>query len=414
MFSVNRRVNLSFFDRIKSVLNNDGAEFGNDKKYRSKLITGEFNDLHDLNIAYVLKGFPTLSQTFVLNELRYLVENNYNVVVFCYKDPMDSVDLDFDLEVIRFDRMSDSNSKNSYQNEISMANLEKLLLDYEIDIMHTHFVYPPCTEFTFPVAQSLGIPFTVFAHAVDIFKYDIEEINRVDEIGSSEFCKGVLTLSQYHKNHLINGGVPGEKIVITRQATDYEINDLEFKQNEVKNIISISRFVDKKGIDILIDAAKILEDEDFEFSIYGFGNLERNYKKQIEELNLKNISIKGLLDGPEEVKRVFNESDILASPCRISKNGDRDGIPTVIFEAMAYGVTVLTTRVSAIPEVIDDGKNGFIVSPENPEELALKIKEIANLSNEERFEIVKQAQKDVQELSSVENTMEVLLSTWNS
>ena len=140
----------------------------------------------------------------------------------------------------------------------------------------------------------MKIPFTVFAHAVDIFKYEIEKINNLEEITNSKYCKAIFTLSEYHRNHLISRGVPEEKIVITRQATDYEINELEFKDKEIKNIISISRFVEKKGIDVLIDAAKILEDEDFEFSIYGFGNLEKEYRKQIEELGLSNVSIKGL------------------------------------------------------------------------------------------------------------------------
>lgn len=406
MMSSNSQLNLSFINRIKSALSSNNSSKDINERYQSKLITGEFNDLHDLNIAYVLKGFPTLSQTFVLNELKYLIENNYNVVVFCYKDPMDSVELDFDLEVIRFDSPNLS--------EDLTANLEDLLLRYEIDLIHTHFVYPPCTEFTFPVAEKMKIPFTVFGHAVDIFKHDVEKVNRVDEITSSDYCKAIFTLSQYHKNHLISRGVHEEKIVITRQATDYEIHDLEFNEREIKNIISISRFVDKKGIDVLIDAAKILEDEDFEFSIYGFGKLEKKYKKQINDLGLENISVKGLLNGPKEVQKVFSKSDILVSPCRISKNGDRDGIPTVIFEAMAYGVTVLTTNVSAIPEVIEDGKNGFLVESENPKELALKIKEIAQLSNGERFEIAKQAQIDVQNLSSVENTMSTVLKTWGS
>ena len=404
MFVNDHKFNLSFVNKLKTLFNsNSHSSDANQKRYQSKLISGEYNDLHDLNIAYVLKGFPTLSQTFVLNELRYLVENNFNVVVFCYKDPMDPVELDFDLEFIRFDSSPDL-----------MSNLEDLLIEYQIDLIHTHFVYPPCTEFTYPICESLKIPFTVFAHAVDIFKYEIEKINNLEEITNSKYCKAIFTLSEYHRNHLISRGVPEEKIVITRQATDYEINELEFKDKEIKNIISISRFVEKKGIDVLIDAAKILEDEDFEFSIYGFGNLEKEYRKQIEELGLSNVSIKGLLNGPKEVKKAFGQSDILASPCRIAKDGDRDGIPTVIFEAMAYGVFVLTTDVSAIPEVIDDGKNGFIVSENNPEEFALKIKEIANMTSEERFEIAKQAQEDVQRLSSVENTMSTVLNTWSS
>lgn len=396
--SINKsKSNLSLKNKLKSLF---GAN-SNKSRYQSKLIRGDFDSLHDLNIAYVLKGFPTLSQTFVSNELRYLVEDGFNVVVFCYMDPADLVELDFDLEVIRFDESDDPTGK-----------LEQLLLDYEIDIVHTHFVYPPCTEYTFPVCDRLGIPFTVFAHAVDIFKYDVDKINRVDEISKSPFCKGILTLSNYHKNHLIERGVDKDKIHITRQATDYEIEELELKERNVRNIVSISRFVEKKGIDVLIDVADILRDEDYEFSIYGFGGLEKAYQRQIDELNLDNISIKGRLDGPQEVKEVFDKADILASPCRIAENGDRDGIPTVIFEAMAYGVCVLTTEVSAIPEVIDDGRNGFIVPPDSPEIFADKIREIANLSPEERFEIAKQAQVDVQDTSSVDETMKTLFLTW--
>lgn len=314
---------------------------------------------------------------------------------------MEPIELDFDLEVVRFDKKDNS-----------MENLENLLKEYEIDLIHTHFVYPPCTEYTLDVAEKLEIPFTVFAHAVDIFKKDVDKINRVQEIGNSKYCKAIFTLSQYHKDYLLKRGVPEDKIVITKQATDYKINELKPRKDKIRKIISISRFVEKKGIDTFIDAAKILEDEDFEFSIYGSGALGKDLQNQIDELNLKNIKIKGRLDGPKEVEKVFNKSDVLVSPCRIAKNGDRDGIPTVIFESMAYGVTVLTTNVSAIPEVINDGKNGFIVPPDNPQALAEKIKYISNLNNEEIFKINKQAQKDVINTSSVEKTMNTLLKTW--
>ena len=136
--------------------------------------------------------------------------------------------------------------------------------------------------------------------------------------------------------------------------------------------------------------------------------------KNCGELNLNNISIKGSLDNPTEVVNTFKKSDLLVSPCKVAENGDMDGIPTVIFEAMAYGLPVLTTDVSAIPEVIEDGKNGFITSQNNPKALASKIKEISKLSNEELFEIVKTAQKDVKEISSVDKTMNTVLNTWKN
>ena len=372
-------------------------EINNIKKSK----TGDVSKLKNINIAYVLEQFPTLSQTFVLNELRWLVSNGYNVKVFYFDDPEKAVDLDFNLEFIRFD--ISNNLKE---------NLEKLILDYEIDLLHSHFVWPTVTKFTFPVAQKLNIPFTFFAHAFDIFKKYTDEHNNINEITNSKQCKGIFTLSNYHQNYLIERNVPKDKIVITRQATDYEIHELKEKKKSIKKIISVSRFVEKKGIDILIDAAKLLKDEDLEFSIYGFGPLKDKLEKQISDLNLNNISIKGVLNGHDEVQKIFEDSDLLVSPCRIAKDGDRDGIPTIMFEAMAYGVPVITTNVSAIPEIIENGQNGFIFRENDSTDLAEKIKQVCNLSSSELFEIRKKAQFDVQRFSSVTKTMCNVLNTW--
>ena len=361
-------------------------------------------NIKDVRIAYVLQGFPTLSETFVRNELRWLKDKGYNVRVFTCKKPQKPVDLDFDLEVIHFDKTNDLK-----------GNLLNLLLEYNIDLVHSHFVSYTFTNIIVPVCEKLHIPYTVFAHAVDIFEYKNDKNNHISEISQSKFCKAVFTLSNYHKNYLIERKVPEDKIVITKQATDYEISEIhdDNKRNNIKNIVSISRFVEKKGIDTLIEAANLLKDKDYVFTIYGYGSLKEDLKKQINDLGLDNISIKGYLNSPEEVHEVFKKSDLLVSPCRIAKNGDRDGIPTIIFEAMAYDLPVLTTNVSAIPEVIKDHHNGFIISPDNPKLLAEKIEEISSLSYEELLNIRKIAQKEVTNISSVDKTMNTLLSVWS-
>ena len=360
-------------------------------------------ELQSYNIAYVLYGFPTLSETFILNELRWLKDNNFNVKVFSYMDPAKPVDLDFDIETYRFD--TDDNLAQ---------NLENLLIEHNIDLIHTHFVYPTATKFTFPIAKKLNIPFTVFAHAFDIFIRENDKRNNISEIANSDLCKAIFTLSNYHKNYLMKRDVPESKIVLTRQATEYNIQPLRKKDNQIKKIVSISRFVEKKGLDTLIETAKLLKDEDYEFSIYGFGDLETDLQKQIDDYGLKNISIKGSLPNSEEVKKVLMDSDLLVSPCRIAKNGDRDGVPTVIFEAMGYGIPILTTNVSAIPEFVHDGENGFITIPDNPSLLADKIKEVSSLSSEKLFEIRKNAQNDVQNISSIDTTLSNLLNTWSN
>lgn len=358
----------------------------------------KISDLKNKKIAYVLYSFPVHSETFVVNEIKWLKEHNYDVTVFKWQDSDKPVNLDFQVKTIKFDDES---------------QLEKLLVENEIDFIHTHFVYPMCTNFTYVVAEKLKIPFTVFAHAVDIFARVNDKRNKVKEISESKFCKAVFTLSEFHKNYLIDRGVDERKIIITKQATGYELENIKISDNKIKNIVSVSRFVEKKGLDVLINAAKILENENYEFSIYGFGDLKDDLQNQIDELNCNNISIKGELP-PNEVKNILKGADLLVSPCKIAENGDMDGFPTVIFEAMAVGLPILTTKVSAIPEIIKDGENGFITEPENPELFAKKINEISMISNEELFEIRKKAQDDVKNISSVENTMTTFVNVVES
>lgn len=354
-------------------------------------------DLKDLNIAYVLNSFPNVSETFIVNEVKWLVENGYNVKVFMKKDAVKLVEIDFKVEIIKFD---------------SIEHLEELLVNNKINLIHTHYALPICNNFTYPIAEKLCIPFTFFAHAADIFTDRSNELNNIMEVSKSKYCKAIFSLSEYHKNYLIERNVDESKIVITKQATGYVLSELKPKTNKIRRIVSISRFVEKKGLDVLIDAAKLLEDEDFVFEIYGFGKLENDLQKQIDDLNCSNISIKGELN-PNEVGDILLNSDLLVSPVKIAKNGDRDGFPTVIFEAMAYGLPVLTTKVSAIPEIIKDHVNGFIIEPENPRLLVQKILEISKLSEDELFEIRKTAQKDVSNISSVDKTMNKYLETIN-
>lgn len=387
-------------NHIISNLNNKVSDYEKlievfEKKFALKSSKSYKTDINKINIAYILSGFPIHSETFIVSEVKWLIENGFNIIVFTRDNSYKPIEIDFDVDIIRFDNIS---------------QLETLLIEYDIDLMHTHFVYPIGTYFTFPVAEKLGIPFTVFAHAYDIFVSENDRINNIDEISKSEYCKAIFTLSNFHKNYLLERGVVQNKIIVTKQATNYELNEIKPKNNPIKHIVSISRFVEKKGLDVLIDAAKLLEDENFEFLIYGFGDLENDLKKQIDELSCKNISIKGELP-PNDVRNILSSADLLACPCKVAKDGDRDGFPTVIFEAMAVGLPILTTKVSAIPEIIEDGVNGFIIEPNNPKKFAQKIVEISELSSEDLLKIREQAQNDVKDISSVDKTMNKFVET---
>lgn len=381
------------FEKIKKLFNRDNPI--------------NYNDLKNVNIAYVLSNFPSLSTSFIINEIKWLVENDYNVKVISFSTPDVAANLDFEVENIRFD-------ENAETHEDLVNNLERILIENDIQLIHSHFVYPIGTLFLYPLADKLKIPFTIFAHAADIFRYWVDEANKVSEISQCPYCKAIFTLGDFHKNYLLERNVREDKIVITKQATDYETEDFELLDNNPKKIVSICRYTEKKGLDDLIDIAKLLEDENYEFSMYGFGELRDDLENKINEMNLSNITINGELKGHEEVKRVLKKSDLLVSPCKRASDGDMDGIPTIIFEAMGYGTPVLTTNVSSIPEIIDDGVNGFIVESNNKEVFKDRINEIMALDEEELFKIRKKAQEDVKNISSVDKTMEILVSTWKN
>lgn len=366
-----------------------------------------YRDLKNINIAYVLANFPSLSTTFVINEIKWLVENGYNVKVISFSTPDVAADLDFEVENIRFD-------ENAETHEDLVNNLDRILIENDIQLVHTHFVFPVGTLFLYPLADKLKIPFTIFAHAADIFKYSMDEMNKVSEISRCEYCKAIFTLGDFHKNYLMERNVLEDKIVITKQATNYEIEEIGLNDNDPKKIVSICRYSEKKGLDDLIDIAKLLEDENYEFSMYGFGELKEDLENKISEMNLSNITINDELKGAEEVKRVLKKADLLVSPCKRASNGDMDGIPTIIFESMGYGTPVLATNISSIPEVIDDGVNGFMVESNNKEAFANKINEIMALDVNELLKIRKKAQEDVQNISGVDKTMDIVTNTWKN
>ena len=96
----------------------------------------------------------------------------------------------------------------------------------------------------------------------------------------------------------------------------------------------------------------------------------------------------------------------------IDANGDMDGLPTAIGEAMAAGVPVVTTNVSSIPEIVEDGVTGFVVPPGDPDALASKLAEVAEMPSADLRRIVREAQRVVTEDWTVEAIVDTLLETW--
>ena len=133
-------------------------------------------------------------------------------------------------------------------------------------------------------------------------------------------------------------------------------------------ILAVGRFVKTKGLDVLLEACKIVADRgiDFRLTLAGSGLLERSLKGLAKDLGLADkVSFPGFVLH-DQVPDLIRGHDIFVMPSQVKANGDRDGLPTVIMEALVTGVPVVATDVGGIREVIHDGQTGLLVKQRDP------------------------------------------------
>src|SRR5260370_37397117 len=137
-------------------------------------------------------------------------------------------------------------------------------------------------------------------------------------------------------------------------------------------MLSVGRIIEKKGFADLLSAVRILRERgrQFQVEIIGSGPLKEQIQNRIKELNLLDrVKLLGARD-QDFVRAAYQRAAIFVLPCMVTPNGDRDGIPNVLYEAMASGTPVISTPVAAIPELIDSESNGLLVEQQSPELLA--------------------------------------------
>ena len=353
-------------------------------------------------IGYVLWDYPALSQSFVLAEIRELIQAGYDVHVYHHSDPDRSAEVDFEAPTYRVD---------------DAENLAELISTHERTVLHSHFVYPAVTKLTYPAAVATGVPFTFMVHAVDIFHRANIDRNRVAEIANHELCLRVFGAGEHHRDFLLGRGVRPEKLAISRQGfgSDHPLaprEDIERRLERGGRVVAcIARFVEKKGVDDLIRAGAQLGDR-AEIRLHGYGPLEGEYRALAEELGADQVHFCGPLEDDAAVRVALDEADVFALPCVVDSNGDMDGLPTVIGEAMTAGVPVVTTDVSSIPEIVRDGITGFVVPPRDPEALARKIADVLELDRPTLGQVIRRAQRTVSNEWNLDLMVDALLDVW--
>jgi glycosyltransferase involved in cell wall biosynthesis len=195
---------------------------------------------------------------------------------------------------------------------------------------------------------------------------------------------GIVTVSDYNRDHLIRTLGPDA----ARARRIYNGLDMdEFARSESRarplggpEVIAVGRLVEKKGFDDLIRACAVLKRSgtNVRCVIVGSGPLEPALRSMVESLGLSDrVRLTGTRPRAEVIQLVRGAS-ALAAPCVVGTDGNRDGLPTVLLEAMALGTPCVSTPVTGIPEVVRDGETGLLVPERDPGALAGAIKRIAS------------------------------------
>ena len=288
-------------------------------------------------------------------------------------------------QAIRARRTFVSPPRKLYLKEFLQAVwITNLLLDAgDVRHLHAHFSHG-ATTVAWLVSIITGLPFSFTAHAKDIY---CESLNPSGLLRRKmRAARFVVTCTEANRRHLLNVE-PTANVRCIYHGLNAEFAGLlansadTLDRNPKLRALGVGRLVPKKGFDVLVAACAILQRRGFNFEtiIVGeHGEHESELRQQIAALGLQeHVRFTGPMD-QERLYREYQHADVFCLPCRVLDNGDRDGLPNVLMEAMACGLPVITTPVSGIPEIIHDGHNGTLVPPDDADALADAIQRLSS------------------------------------
>lgn len=238
----------------------------------------------------------------------------------------------------------------------------------QFDHIHAHFMDRAAT-IALVVSRFLDAPYSLTAHAGDIY---VDPVLLQEKMSAAKF---IATCTEYNKSYLeqFGEGLFNHKLFcIYHSLAIDKYNAQENRKRETCMMLSVGQLKEKKGFDYLLRACRILVDHGhtFECQIVGEGPLRGYLESRIKELSLENlVQLCGALPHQKVIEK-YQQANFFVLPAILASDGDRDGIPNVILEAMTMDLPIVSTIHSAIPEVVEDGFNGLLVPPGDEHALA--------------------------------------------
>ena len=233
--------------------------------------------------------------------------------------------------------------------------------------LHAHWATYPSTV-AWALSRISGIPFSFTAHAHDIF---VEDQLLAPKIADAAL---VATISRYNVRHLARWGAEraGDRMQVVHCGVDFSELAENLDRRSADHLVTVGRLDPIKGFDVLVAALGLLARRGVAFrcTVIGEGPLRPMLEAQVRAEGLESrVALVGAK--PQEfVRAALDDAAVFVMPSVPTPEGNQDGIPVALMEAMATGGAVVSTRVSGIPELVNDGRNGLLVAPGDAAALA--------------------------------------------
>ncbi|GAB3172530.1 glycosyltransferase involved in cell wall biosynthesis [Micromonospora palomenae] len=378
-----------------------------------------------MRVLYVTWRFPKLSETFVMNEARELLAKGVDVRVVSLRTPEFPPPPDLAERVLQVPAIDLGRGllspplRDIYEDDYRVRLLApayakaivRALGSWRPDVVHCHFVNRPA-PIALKVARDMGVPCTLVAHAGDW----IVDCTPRALASKVEHADHVFTISHVTLKSLAEkiGGAGTEKMSVLRASYRFapSSTDLDLPP---RYVISVARLVPKKGLDIAIKAIARARANGAEIPlvIIGAGSELEALRDLAARLHVGDlVRFLGARQTGETQKAILGAQAMLL-PCRVLPDGDADGIPVALMEAGAAGISVITTPVAGIGELIQDGVSGCLVAPEDVDAVSDKLIELWR-DGAKRERIGRALQAAVREEFAPELQASRLISQWST
>jgi colanic acid/amylovoran biosynthesis glycosyltransferase len=352
-----------------------------------------------LHVGYILKQYPRLSETFILNEILGVEHAGAHVTIFSLRhategrfhpelasvrgevhylptvdkaaflsaiQALPNLNTDQLAEVLDFvDLLPAERQARILLHAVEVADRVRVS---RIDHLHAHFL-TIAAQTAHIVHLLTGVPYTVTAHAKDIYRHTVDWglAQRI-----ARHATAVITVCDSNLEHLVPRLGHGVRVQRIYNGLGPQQPPARLADRTKHLVVGVGRLVEKKGFDLLLLAVAMLANDlpDLRCVLVGDGDQRHALETLTYQLGIADrVCFTGSLPQPQ-VERWLRRAHVVAAPCRIGDDGNQDALPTVLLEALGAGVPTVATQIAGIPEIIEHNVEGIVIPADDVGALA--------------------------------------------